>query len=106
MILTLHKDLFCDVFEMNYELYKEFIDVVNYDYLIIMDKLKHTKDIIDIRFYVHKLLGIISHFSKNELTYICVNLLSIPKKDITIPVSTYKPYVDQILLYDKSLIGL
>jgi hypothetical protein len=106
MLLSIHKHLFIDVCACNYDLYKEFINMVRLEYVEIMSKMRNIRCIADARFYSHKLLGIVSNFSENEMIYLCRNLLLISKTDITIPLSTYQPYIDQIVLYDKTLLGL
>ena len=106
MLLSIHKHLFIDVCDCNYELYKEFINMVRLEYVEIISKLLNVTCVVDVRFYTHKLLGIVSNFSENEMIYLCRNLLLISKPDITISLSTYQPYIDQIILYDKTLLGL
>jgi hypothetical protein len=103
------KKLFEEVFEGNIDLYNEFITMSRREYKGIMNILSKSDSIIELRFQVHKLIGILANLldsSTNELMYYCKLLLMINKNDTTLNFDSYKPYIEMIINFDNSRFGL
>jgi hypothetical protein len=103
------KKLFEEVFERNIDLYNEFITMSRMEYKSIINILSVSDSIIDVRFQVHKLIGILSNLldsSTNELMYYCKLLIMINKNDTTINFDSYKPYIEMIINFNNSRFGL
>jgi hypothetical protein len=108
MIYIIRK-LFEEVFEGNIDLYNEFITMSRMEYKGIINILSVSDSIIDVRFQVHKLIGILSNLldsSTNELIYYCKLLIMIDKNDTTIKFDSYKPYIEMIINFNNSRLGL
>lgn len=105
-MILIHERLFCDIFDKNYDLYIEFMKVVQDEYKETIIVLHNSNTVLDIRNNTHKLVGILSNLlstSCDELLYICKWLLFNEK---TYSIDFYLPYVKQIIEYDKHKIGL
>jgi hypothetical protein len=105
-MILIHEKIFFDVFHKNYDLYNDFMKVIQYEYKQTILDLKNSKTVLDIRNNTHKLVSIISNLmstSCDELLYICKLLLFNEK---TCTVDFYLPYVKEIIEYDKHKIGL
>jgi len=93
------------LFDKNIDLYNEFIDSVKHEYNYIIKLLSLEKNITNIRKLVHNLVNVIGYFENCnfEMMYYCRMLLSTDKK--CNDVSTYLPYIEWIICYDKSHFG-
>lgn len=90
-------------------MYMEYIECLKVEYSKIIKKLCIINDISQIRYCVHKLIGILKNFYDNtaiELIYYCKLLLNIDKNDANITFNAYKEYINLIINYDRSLFGL
>ena len=102
--MHIHERLYKEICEENYTLYKELVRNINMDYhhCISILNLKNNS-IPEIRYNVHKILGIISYLDKNgELVYLCKCLLLYDKK--TTNYETYQIPIKNIINYDFSYI--
>jgi hypothetical protein len=108
-MIKIHKRIFYEIFDKNIDMYMEYIETLNVEYSKIITKLSITSDIPQIRYYVHKLIGILNNFyddSAIELIYYCKLLLNIDKKNPLFTIDDYKEYINLIVNYDKTLFGL
>jgi Mg2+ and Co2+ transporter CorA len=106
MILQINQYIFYDICNKNIDSYNDFINDVKKDYNNIIHELKKARECKDIRFQIHKLVGILSIISNknNELNYICNNCLNVPK-DCS-DISSYTYFIDLLFGFDKTKIGL
>jgi hypothetical protein len=106
MILQINRYIFYDICNKNIDLYNDFINDVKNDYNNIILELKKARECKEIRFQIHKLVGILSIIGNknNELNYICNNCLNIPK-DCS-DFSSYTYFIDLLFHFDKTKIGL
>jgi hypothetical protein len=102
----INKYIFNDICDKNIDTYNEFILCIRQEYINIIEILKNVITVNELRFQIHKLVTIISNLHANELMYICKLLLLIDKNDANIQIETYYPYIQQIINYDNSKIGL
>lgn len=105
-MINIHKNLFYDVFNKNFDLYDDFIKVIKKEYTKCINDLDKSTNVLEIRNNVHKIVGIISNLLStkcDELLYLC-KLLLFTKKTESIDI--YLPYVKNIIEYDKTIIGL
>ena len=98
--------IFNEVCEKRMDIYQEFISCIRDEYYNIIEILKKTTTIEEIRFQTHKLVGIVSNLRCYELMYICKLILLIDKDNINIPIESYKICIQQLIDYDISKIGL
>ena len=102
----INKYIFNDVCDRNMDIYDEFISCIREEYIDIIKNLTIVKTVTDIRFQIHKLATIINNLHANELMYICKLTLLNDKNNKNITVETYRKFIQQIIDYDKSKIGL
>ena len=105
-MISIHKKLFYEVFDKNIDTYFEFIKNINQEYSETIVDLRKSNTILEIRNNTHKIVGIISNLVStrcDELLYICKTLLQNEKKT---PIYLYMPHVENIIKYDKSILGL
>jgi len=108
-MITIHKKIFYELFDKNIDLYNDFISSMNEDYKRIIKIISNATSIEEIRRNIHSLIGIISVLetsNKNELLYRCRLILLIDKNDKNITLKTYASYIEEIINYDKSKLGL
>lgn len=108
-MITIIKRLFEEVFNKNIDLYNEHIDMIRYEYNKIINVLSKSISIDETRFEVHKLVGVLGNLmitSSYELIYWCKLLLLLDKNDLNIKFNSYKTYIQKIIEFDKSNIGL
>ena len=105
-MLYINKYIFNNICDKNIDTYNEFISCIRKEYINIIEILKNVITIKEVRFQTHKLVTIISNLHANELMYICKLILLIDKNDTNIQIETYYPYIQEIINYDKSKIGL
>jgi len=105
-MIHINKYIFYEVCNKNIDTYDEFISCIKNEYNKIMKKLIEIKTIPEIRYQIHKLVGIISSFTNKELLYLCKLILMIDKNDLNNTIAQYKPYIQQILDYNQGIIGL
>jgi DNA-directed RNA polymerase len=108
-MITIHKKIFYEVFDKNIDLYNDFISSMNEDYNRIIKNISNATSIEEIRRNIHSLIGIISVLetaNKNYLLYRSRLLLLIDKNDKNITLKDYEIYIQEIINYDKSKLGL
>lgn len=108
-MITIHKKIFYELFDKNIDLYNDFIGSMNEDYKRIMKIISNATSIEEIRRNIHSLIGIISVLetaNNNELLYRCRLILLIDKNDKNITLKHYASYIEEIINYDKSKLGL
>uniref|UniRef100_A0A6C0EQI6 HPt domain-containing protein n=1 Tax=viral metagenome TaxID=1070528 RepID=A0A6C0EQI6_9ZZZZ len=99
-IINIHKGLFYEICSKNIDVYNDFILTIHTDYKEVMANLLNANTILDIRFSIHKLVGIICWLEIcDEMLYYCKMLLMIDKKDMDI--TKYTPYLDIIIKLDN-----
>lgn len=108
-MISIIKRLFEEVFDKNIDLYNEHINMIRSEYNKIMTILSVSDSIFEVRYEVHKLVGLLANLlvsSTNELLYWCKLLLILDKSDLTITMDSYKPYIQEIVDFNKSKFGL
>ena len=109
-MMSIIKRLFEEVFDKNIDLYNEHIAMIRSEYNNIINVLSVSDSIIEVRFEVHKLVGLLMNLlassNTDELMYWCKLLLSLDKNDLTINIDSYKPYIQTIVNFDKNNFGL
>jgi len=104
-----HKKLFYEVFNKDYRLYVEFIKMVDLEYDEIIKNLKNVIMVSDIRMNTHRLICILYYLQctyAEELIYLCKILLNFDKHNINLTRTNYLPFINNIVSFDKSKIGL
>jgi Mg2+ and Co2+ transporter CorA len=108
-MIKVHGYILYSIFDKNIDLYNEYIDIIRKEYSDVIIQLQRKQNTIaDIRNCAHRLISIISnlYLPSSEIVYICKLLLSNEKNNPKIGINYYTPYVNMILDYDKSQIGL
>jgi hypothetical protein len=104
--MKINKYIFYTLCNKDIEEYDKIMDIFRKDYIKVIKEIKETTSCKDIRFLVHKLIGIISviNNTNDELNYILKSILLIPKT--TEDFDYYRDYIYMLLNFDKNLIGL
>jgi hypothetical protein len=104
--MKINKYIFYTLCNKNIEEYDKIMDIFRKDYIKVIKEIKETTSCKDIRFLVHKLIGIISviNNTNDELNYILKSILLLPKT--TEDFDYYRDYIYMLLNFDKNLIGL
>ena len=105
-MIHINKYIYKDICNKDYNVYLEFMSCIRTEYMNCLNNIKKSTTISEIRFLTHKLVSIISNLINNELMYTCKLLLMIDKNHPNITIDNYKPYIDIILNYDKTILGL
>ena len=105
-MMKINKYIFYTLCNKDIEEYDKIMDIFRKDYIKVIKEIKETTSCKDIRFLVHKLIGIISviNNTNDELNYILKSILLIPKT--TEDFDYYRDYIYMLLNFDKNLIGL
>ena len=105
-MMNVNKYIFYTVCNKDIDEYDKIMDIFRKDYIKVIKEIKETTSCRDIRFLVHKLIGIISviNNTNDELNYILKSILSISKT--TEDFDYYRDYIYMLLNFDKNLIGL
>ena len=88
-MLSIIKHLFEEVFDKNIDLYNEHLDMIKNEYSSIINLLSVSDSIIEIRFQVHKLVGLLANLlvpTANECLYWCKLLLVLDRNNTTINI--------------------
>lgn len=105
-MININKKLFYEVFNKDIDAYYDFIEIIDEEYIETINSLKLCNTVTEIRYNVHKLIGIINNLLNtkcDELLYMCRILLLNEK---TANIDLYLPYVKNIINYDKNELGL
>jgi hypothetical protein len=104
--MNVNKYIFYTVCNKDIDEYEKIMVIFRKDYIKVIKEIKETTSCTDIRFLVHKLIGIISviNNTNDELNYILKSILLIPKT--TKDFDYYRDYIYMLLNFDKNLIGL
>lgn len=80
--------------------------IVNEEYIEIMNELRNTTQCNAVRFSIHKLVGILSNLGNinHEINYICKIILNFSKQNTEIQMYVF--YLNMLLDFDKSKLGL
>lgn len=105
-MLRINKYLFYYVCNKDIDVYNEIIEIIRQEYNTTIYKLTQTQNCQEVRFLIHKLVGIVSSCidTNQECIYLCRCLLQIPKS--TTDFTLYKSYIDLLTNLDRSTIGL
>lgn len=106
MLIHINSYVFYEVCNKNIDDYYDYMHSVNEDYIGIMNELRNTNQCNIIRFCTHKLVGILSNLGNinYEINYICKTILNISKQNTDIKM--YAFYLNMLLEFDKSKLGL
>jgi hypothetical protein len=104
--MKINKYIFYTLCNKDIEEYDKIMDIFRKDYIKVIKEIKETTSCKDIRFLVHKLIGIISviNNTNDELNYILKSILLIPKT--TEDFDYYRDYIYMLLNFYQNLIGL
>jgi len=105
-MMKINKYIFYTLCNKDIEEYDKIMNIFRKDYIKVIKEIKETTSCKDIRFLVHKLIGIISviNNTNDELNYILKSILLIPKT--TEDFDYYRDYIYMLLNFYQNLIGL
>lgn len=100
MLITIHKDIFCDVCNKDFDIYNDFIHSLIMDYNNVISELRKVTTCVQIRFLIHKLVSVISIIAvdSSEIYTLCNLILNIEKGSRHFEF--YSGYVKQVVDYD------
>ena len=104
--MKINKYIFYTICNKDIDEYDKIIDIFRKDYVTIIYEIKQTTICREIRYLIHKLIGVIAviNNTNDELDYILKSILSIPKT--TEDFDYYRDYVYMLLNFDKNLLGI
>lgn len=100
MRITIHKDIFCNVCNKDFEIYNDFIRSIITEYNEVISELRKVTTCPEIRFLIHKLVSVISIIAvdSSEIYTLCNLILNIEKGSRHFEF--YSAYVKQVIDYD------
>jgi hypothetical protein len=105
-MLRLNRFLFYEICQKDLTMYEDIIQSFQIDYRDTIRELANATTCESVRFYTHKLVGVISILkdSNCELLYLCKSILNLPKD--TTDFTSYKYFIDQLVSFDTNRIGI
>lgn len=106
MLMHINKYVFYTICDKNIDTYYEYMHIVNEEYIEIMNELRNTTQYNIVRFSIHKLVCILSNLGNisDEINYICKIILNFSKQNTE--KQMYVFYLNMLLDFDKSKLGL
>jgi hypothetical protein len=100
MLITIHKDIFCNVCNKDFEIYNDFIHSIITEYTEVISELRKVTTCTQTRFLIHKLVSVISIIVRDssEIYSLCNLILNIEKSSDQFEL--YSCYVKQVIDYD------
>jgi hypothetical protein len=100
MLITIHKGIFCDVCNKDFDIYNDFIHSLIMDYNNVISELHKVTTCTQTRVLIHKLVSVISIIAldSSEIYTLCNLILNIEKSSDQFEL--YSGYVKQVVEYD------
>lgn len=94
-MIRIHKSIFYDICEKNIDLYNDFMKDLLNDYKETLREIQVKNGIKTIRFYTHRMFGIICYLSNSaEVFYICKMILAVDKQETD--VAKYEYWIKEL----------
>lgn len=104
--MSINKYIFYTICNKDIDEYDTIIDMFRKDYETIINDIKQTTICKEIRYLIHKLVGVIAviNNTNDELNYILKSILDIQKTNEDFEY--YRDYIYMLLNFDKRQLGI